>query len=81
MVELKPCPFCGCTPTIKSIGYYKYYVKCDNGSCGVHPETYAMETKGAAVNIWNSRAGHEQETVNDTAPADVPEQMDLFPEE
>ena len=51
MAELKPCPFCGRTPTVDDCGDHRYFVQC---KCGVvQDKLYAQ--KCDAVRRWNTR--------------------------
>ena len=67
-IELKPCPFCGSTETLR-ISYeeicdtYEGFVRCKN--CDIvlkTPEVYnnRVEAEVAAIENWNRRAYHEQ---------------------
>ena len=72
MTELKPCPFCGCSPRISEIAVgtpydggfvdYRMTIEC---SCGVTFETeYTGYPNGfiwpcTTVDAWNRRAGDE----------------------
>ena len=62
MVTLKPCPFCGNTPTIRIIkgenGWRdRYAVLCryDEGGCGAESGLYHY--KAEAIEAWNRRIG------------------------
>ena len=56
MTELKPCPFCGKTPTIEyGASIKKYWISCTNDKCACAPCTYAHVNKGVVVRAWNSR--------------------------
>ena len=51
MAELKPCPFCGRTPTVDDCGDHRYFVRC---KCGIaQDKLYAQ--KCDAVRRWNTR--------------------------
>lgn len=51
MTELKPCPFCGRTPTVDDCGEHRYFVRC---KCGIaQDKLYAQ--KCDAVRRWNTR--------------------------
>ncbi len=61
MSELKPCPFCGNTPTIRIFrgrdGWRdRYAVICryDEGGCGAESGLYHYEEE--AIEAWNRRA-------------------------
>lgn len=59
MEQFKPCPFCGSAGEIE---YKKaldtWIVRCSNSQC---PASYMIgwdyETRGEAVEAWNSRGG------------------------
>lgn len=51
MAELKPCPFCGRTPTVDDCGDHRYFVRC---KCGVAQDKLYMQ-KCDAVRRWNTR--------------------------
>lgn len=56
--ELKPCPFCGRLPQIRSkVGYW--IINCWNGECPVLPEKTAVLKKWA-VQGWNQRRNYAQ---------------------
>lgn len=66
MQELKPCPFCGCEPYLRTefeekrfFHYWTYRVQC--GRCGSMGEIFACSnfedevTKNKAIDAWNRR--------------------------
>lgn len=64
--KLKPCPFCGSKPEIKTKliritpeKEYAYKVVCDNIQCRMLSETELCLIKEDAINIWNRRAKDE----------------------
>jgi len=59
MSELKPCPFCGCQPTIVSMGepgYVEQKVECLNMGCALYQHLFP-------VYLWNQRASIVNEGV------------------
>lgn len=67
MQELKPCPFCGGEPYLRTefetnrfFSYWKYRIQC--GSCGSVGEIFTCfnfedeVTKNKAIDAWNRRA-------------------------
>ena len=69
MTELKPCPFCGRKPIIKSDNRYPrpereritaYEVICKNYDCIIYnADNKYYRTEEEAKNAWNRRAEHE----------------------
>lgn len=58
MIQLKPCPFCGTTPTHEPWhggSADKIMIMCDYASCDVRPQVTG-ETPDEAANSWNNRA-------------------------
>ncbi len=54
--ELKPCPFCGSSPQVVTIGILGIAIRCKNPKCRVKPSTDANVRHAAAVaKWWNSR--------------------------
>lgn len=61
MIELKPCPFCGGEPTMRSLAETANYeatnyILCLNDNCSVKPsmmKTYS--TMEEAIEAWNRR--------------------------
>jgi Lar family restriction alleviation protein len=51
LVELKPCPFCGETPSLRKSNQPEYDVFC--GGCGV--KTLSRKSKQHAIDGWNRR--------------------------
>ena len=48
---MKPCPFCGRTPTVEDCGSNQYFLKCE---CGIaQDKLYAQRCD--AVRNWNNR--------------------------
>ena len=54
MNELKPCPFCGAEKAEYTESIAGYWVECP--SCGARTKTGC--TLGAAMALWNRRAGN-----------------------
>lgn len=59
MNNIKPCPFCGKTPTVH-IKTWKtevtsYRVGCVNDYCQVRPESDEYSSVVAAIEVWNHR--------------------------
>lgn len=52
---LKPCPFCGDTPELSSIGDGWFYIGCDNTFCAMTVKVQCL-SKTEPVRIWNRRA-------------------------
>ncbi len=51
--ELKPCPFCGSTATMRGGGDRASWIICDNKKCSA---TQGLEFTGEnAVQMWNTR--------------------------
>ena len=54
--ELKPCPFCGGTP---SVHYHEilemYSVVCENENCNIVCHTSVCAKKEYAIENWNRR--------------------------
>lgn len=61
MDELKPCPFCGKTPKIKSAILGGYYVMCFNKYCETMVTTASMPTRELAIKAWNRRDGEHHD--------------------
>jgi Lar family restriction alleviation protein len=57
--ELRECPFCGGTAIVDGEAYY--WVHCTKCKA----ETRGHHSKIGAVNLWNKRAGDDQERVVD----------------
>lgn len=59
MNSIKPCPFCGKTPTIHTITWSNdetsYRLECVNDYCQVRPESDDYSTIDRAVEVWNHR--------------------------
>ena len=51
MINLKPCPFCGRTPTIEDCGRNEYFIKC---KCGIAQDKLYTQ-RCDAVRNWNNR--------------------------
>lgn len=51
IINLKPCPFCGRTPTIEDCGSNQYFIKC---KCGIVQDKLYTQRCNAADN-WNNR--------------------------
>lgn len=57
MADLKPCPFCGRTPTVEDCGTNRWFVRC---KCGIaQDKLYAQ--KCDAVRAWNRRKSSRNE--------------------
>jgi len=57
MDNLKPCPWCGKTPTLFAEGdkgQYKF-VACNGNECGVEPCTLTYDSEKEAITAWNER--------------------------
>ncbi|MFL9943669.1 Lar family restriction alleviation protein [Paraburkholderia graminis] len=52
--ELKPCPFCGETPTMW--GKAKVRVECSNADCFVSVHLVPASSEADAISLWNRRA-------------------------
>ena len=63
-VELKPCPFCGSEPKLKSdvrhggdakntVGVHYYWIKCPNDYCRV--ASMSVDSREMAAELWNRR--------------------------
>ena len=61
ILELKPCPFCGTTPSKLTehrsggIGNPLYSVKCECSECRIKPSTGMCQPATKAVEVWNRR--------------------------
>lgn len=59
MNNIKPCPFCGKTPTIHTKtwknGVTSYRLGCVNDYCQVRPESDEYSTMDTAIEVWNHR--------------------------
>ena len=56
--ELKPCPFCGCLPLGRNVGWTegdRFRVECVSEECNVLPATHPAETPAIAAHWWNTR--------------------------
>lgn len=51
-MELKPCPFCGRTPTVEKCGSKEYFIRC---KCGINQDKLYHQ-KCDAIRNWNKRA-------------------------
>lgn len=51
IINLKPCPFCGRTPTVEDCGSNQYFIKC---KCGIVQDKLYTQRCDAANN-WNNR--------------------------
>ena len=49
--ELKPCPFCGWSATVRSYGKEAWYVIC----CGCNIRKGIYPTREKAIEKWNER--------------------------
>ena len=74
VMKLKPCPFCGHTPTLEIIpmwhgshgyhGCHQYDIRCKNCGCrvglGENSDIYisSEEAMNNAIKKWNRRAKH-----------------------
>ena len=60
MAELKPCPFCGATPTLETFtdmfNRIKYGVECHFADCEISPYTAWYADKNDAIEAWNRRS-------------------------
>lgn len=63
-VTLKPCPFCGGTPTVITDDFYDglISIECCQVGCraNVQGETYDLNEKDKAIEHWNTRAGEDE---------------------
>ena len=57
--ELKPCPFCGEKPFVKSFGSKITTIFCDGEACRVHPSVDNIDLDSATKG-WNTRAYEEE---------------------
>ena len=55
-MDLKPCPFCGETPSLVRWGN-EWDVECISNDCLIVPETGLFKTKIEAIEAWNRRVG------------------------
>ena len=63
-IELKPCPFCGVLPTMRSYTYstpgsecIQFKVECENDNCPPQPTVdWHYWTAEEAAEAWNTRA-------------------------
>ena len=59
--ELKPCPFCGETPTREfGNGIKKYWISCNNPKCRIQPTTDAHTNKSVVTREWNRRVDNAE---------------------
>ena len=58
--ELKPCPFCGSLPEMKTTKTWDYYVKCTG--CGASTRHFNENEIGARL-TWNRRKEERPERV------------------
>lgn len=61
LIELKPCPFCGCKAKMikrfesSSDVRTQYQAACVNGKCDVMPSTGLHDTPEMAAFFWNGK--------------------------
>lgn len=55
----KPCPFCGCQPSLTDYGDGDYGINCTNGWCFLGPQIKAMRGKELVLRRWNCRGWDE----------------------
>ena len=55
MVELKPCPFCGCEAEVFDFEDGRYIVECSSTDCDVFPYTRIHKSRREAIDAWNRR--------------------------
>jgi len=56
MSEIKPCPFCGSSASVKTGGFGEKAVSCDNKRCGISFDGGIwFTTKGHAIDLWNKQ--------------------------
>ena len=54
---LKPCPFCGAKPKIRTDGTKKFwFISCNSMDCEICPEADDFESFEKAQKAWNTRA-------------------------
>ena len=51
-VNLKPCPFCGCNPTLYKTTYGNYWISC---ICSCQYGFTGSFTKDEVIQKWNNR--------------------------
>ncbi|MFG0448359.1 Lar family restriction alleviation protein [Vibrio sp. YQ_11] len=54
-LPLKPCPFCGASPTLDQDCDETWYVACINKRCFVSPITKPFGARRQAAIAWNNR--------------------------
>lgn len=55
-MKLKPCPFCGETPSVFRYNRGEIRIECANQLCSLQVKSYIRETEEAAIELWNTRA-------------------------
>ena len=64
-LELKACPFCGCSDIIASnVGEDEdnWFVGCMEKQCGVNPGVFCPDSEADAIAMWNRREASTQST-------------------
>lgn len=66
MEKLKPCPFCGRTPSKvrqhyivgTSLIYYTVECKSSMSKCFIKPKTTLLKSEEEAIKVWNRRTAN-----------------------
>ena len=56
MTDLKPCPFCGETATVRYNTVFDFVPWCKNPDCILNDLMLGYETEEKAIEAWNRRA-------------------------
>ena len=68
MADLKPCPFCGVTPTIEQhidfANRLRFGIECCNPKCDIQPLTCWYADEKEAIEVWNRRVEDGNECLN-----------------
>lgn len=70
--DLKPCPFCGSAPELRS-SHGWYAVGCYTAKCPASIHALTHRSESAAVATWNTRAPGVTATVKESLTAGAPE--------
>lgn len=66
MSKLKPCPFCGRTPTVEKCKDFGFFVQC---KCGIEQSTLYAQ-KCDAIRRWNKRKEADDDSRMETVSED-----------